>query len=144
MAGIARKNILKNMLQPALTCGVAQYLPFASESIDGFVATFPSEYILENRTLLELQRVLKPTGRIVIIPMAWLGGNTLPDQFAKWLFKITAQTVKITDKLEARIKVLFNQAGFDVHIQKQSVQSDMILVIIAEKHKQTQIISTVL
>ena len=143
MATIARRNILKQMQPPALVCGVAEYMPFANQSIDGCVATFPSEYIMETRTLAELHRVLKPTGSIVIIPMAWLQGNSIYDRLAKGLFRITGQTVDKTENLEARIAALFNQAGFEVFIQKQPVRSDLILVITAKKYNLAQTISTV-
>ena len=135
MAEVARKNILNNHLQPLLMCGVAQFLPFSPKSLDGIIATFPSEYMMDNRTLLELERVLKPTGQIVIIPMAWLGGHSLQDSAARWLFKITGQTPELTISFENKISRLLNQVGFEVQIIKKTIQSDIVMIIIAEKYK---------
>ncbi|MCX6066918.1 MAG: class I SAM-dependent methyltransferase, partial [Chloroflexi bacterium] len=76
MASRARKNLFRNGFPSALTRGYAQSLPFAANSIDSVVATFPSEYIIERRTLAEIHRILKPGGRLIIVPTAWIGGRS--------------------------------------------------------------------
>ena len=50
----------------------AQSLPFPDAAFDSLVSTFPSEYIAEPETLVELSRVLKPGGRLVVVPGGWL------------------------------------------------------------------------
>jgi len=50
----------------------ANSLPFASGYFDSVVSTFPSEYISDPHTLGELRRVLKPGGRLVVVPGGWL------------------------------------------------------------------------
>jgi SAM-dependent methyltransferase len=50
----------------------ADGLPFADCTFDSVVSTFPSEYITGERTLAEVSRVLKPGGRLVIVPGGWL------------------------------------------------------------------------
>jgi ubiquinone/menaquinone biosynthesis C-methylase UbiE len=50
----------------------ANALPFPAGYFDSTVSTFPSEYISDPRTLSELRRVLKPGGRVVVVPGAWL------------------------------------------------------------------------
>lgn len=50
----------------------ANALPFASDYFDSAVSTFPSEYISDPGTLGELKRVLKPGGRLVVVPGGWL------------------------------------------------------------------------
>lgn len=50
----------------------ANALPFASGYFDSAVSTFPSEYISDPGTLAELRRVLKPGGRLVVVPGGWL------------------------------------------------------------------------
>ena len=142
MAELSRKNILKNRLQPTLVCGIAQLLPFATESFDTIIATFPSEFMMENRTLSEIKRLLKPAGQIVIIPMAWLGGHSLKDSAARWLFTISGQSSDLTKNFENRISSMLILAGFNVQIINKTVQSDMVMIVIAEKQKETQVIST--
>ncbi len=54
--------------------GSAQHLPFSDHSFDTVVSTFPTEYIYDPDTLAEVERVLRPGGRIIIIE----GANLLP------------------------------------------------------------------
>jgi ubiquinone/menaquinone biosynthesis C-methylase UbiE len=133
MAGIARKNLTNNRLPLLLVRGLAQYLPFAACSMDSILATFPSEYIMDKRTLVEIWRVLKPTGQLIVVPMAWIGGNTFLEQVSKWLFNATGQTVELTEKLESRFGLIFRQTGFQVEIVRQVVNNDLVLVVISKK-----------
>ncbi len=54
--------------------GSAQHLPFANESFDTVVSTFPSDYIYDPATIAEVERVLRPGGRVLVIE----GANLLP------------------------------------------------------------------
>src|SRR5947209_11303785 len=57
--------------------GSAQHLPFPDASFDTVVSTFPSEYIYDPDTISEVERVLRPDGRIIVIE----GANLLPVGF---------------------------------------------------------------
>lgn len=57
--------------------GTAQALPFSSHSFDTVVSTFPSEYICDPETISEVERVLRPGGRLIVIE----GANLLPVGF---------------------------------------------------------------
>src|SRR5579875_3236562 len=57
--------------------GTAQHLPFSDNSFDTVVSTFPSEYIYDSDTIAEVERVLRPGGRLVVIE----GANLLPVGF---------------------------------------------------------------
>ncbi len=72
MVAIAARRLRRAGHAPRLARGLAQALPFRSASFDTVVATFPAEYILDERTHAELRRVLAPGGRIVIVPFAQL------------------------------------------------------------------------
>jgi SAM-dependent methyltransferase len=50
----------------------ANALPFPDDRFDSIVSTFPSDYIADPQTLRELRRVLRPEGRLVIVPGGWL------------------------------------------------------------------------
>lgn len=54
--------------------GQAQCLPFTDASFDTVVSTFPSEYIYDPNTLSEVERILSPGGRLIVIA----GANLLP------------------------------------------------------------------
>jgi ubiquinone/menaquinone biosynthesis C-methylase UbiE len=136
MIGIARKKLVKNRLAVMLSRGYAQFLPFATNSFDSVVATFPSEYIMDSRTLAEIWRVLKFSGRLIIIPTAEIKGGTLPDRVAKWLFRVTGQTGKektYPESLEKRVCIIFRQAGFQLDIHHDEVRGSLVLVVIADK-----------
>ena len=50
----------------------AQALPFPDNCFDAVISTFPSDYIADPETLREAARVLRPRGRLVIVPGGWL------------------------------------------------------------------------
>lgn len=74
MVAAARATLHKRQIgSPSLILqGSAQHLPFADHSFDNVVSTFPSEYIYEPATLAEIERVLRPGGRLLVIEGAQL------------------------------------------------------------------------
>lgn len=50
--------------------GSSQDLPFPDASFDAVVSTFPSEYIYDPNTIAEVERVLRPGGRLIVIEAA--------------------------------------------------------------------------
>ena len=59
--------------------GSAQHLPFSAASFDTVISTFPSEYIYDPDTIAEVERVLRPGGRLIVIE----GANLLPVGFVQ-------------------------------------------------------------
>ena len=112
-----------------LTRGLSQSLPYASESFDCIVSTFPSEYIFDPQTLAEAKRTLRKDGRFIVMPGA------LPrNQFLKWLYKVTGESPEaITDALIERFKQPFIQAGFQVGIQILETDTSQLAILIAAK-----------
>ena len=55
-----------------------QHLPFDDASFDDVVSTFPTEYIADPRTIREISRVLRPSGRLIVV----LGAGLLPTRLA--------------------------------------------------------------
>jgi len=55
----------------------AQELPFARETFDTVVSTFPSDYIYDPAVLREVARVLRPGGRLIVLEGACLLPATL-------------------------------------------------------------------
>ncbi len=126
----ARRNLTLNRLPFALYRGYAQSLPFASNSFDSVVSTFPSEYIADSRTLAEVRRVLKEGGRFVIVPVAWAGGTSLLERGSRWLFRVTGQG---GEGVEARITAFLAEHGFSAVCLEVEIRHSTVLVVIAEK-----------
>lgn len=76
MVAAARDTLRKRKIgQTAwIMQGSAQHLPFSERSFDTVVSTFPSDYIYDPDTIAEVERVLRPGGRMIVIE----GANLLP------------------------------------------------------------------
>lgn len=74
MVNAARETLAKRHLGSAglIIQGSAQSLPFSADSFDNVISTFPSEYIYDPDTIAEVERVLRPGGRLIVIEGAGL------------------------------------------------------------------------
>jgi ubiquinone/menaquinone biosynthesis C-methylase UbiE len=81
MVSAARATLKKRKIGTAtqIIQGSAQHLPFNAETFDTVVSTFPSEYIYDPATIAEVERVLRPGGRVIVIE----GANLLPVGFVQ-------------------------------------------------------------
>ncbi|HEX8598990.1 MAG TPA: class I SAM-dependent methyltransferase [Chloroflexia bacterium] len=69
----ATRKARRRNLPPFWACRArAEALPFPAECFDSVVSTFPNEYIIASATLSEIRRVLRPGGRLVIVPAGWI------------------------------------------------------------------------
>lgn len=115
-----------------LARALSQSLPFPSNSFDTLVSTFPSEYIVDPRTLSEIERVLIPGGTLIVLPAAFPS-----NRFLKWLYKVTGESPALLDEaLKERMKRPFIQAGFNTDAQINSLKSSNLVIIIAKKVNQ--------
>ena len=79
MVAAARDTMLRRKVgsDAAVLLGSAQHLTFNDASFDTVVSTFPSEYIYDPDTIAEIERVLRPGGRLIVLE----GANLLPVGF---------------------------------------------------------------
>ena len=79
MVAAARQTLQRRKLgeKAWVIQGSAQHLPFSNASFDTVVSTFPSEYIYDPNTIAEVERVLRPGGRLIVVE----GANLLPIGF---------------------------------------------------------------
>jgi ubiquinone/menaquinone biosynthesis C-methylase UbiE len=117
-----------------LTRGVSQSLPFSDESFDTIVATFPSEYIFDSKTVHEAQRVLVVEGRFVILPGTSLLGRGILDRLMALVFRITGETPpNLPEMIRERTKQSFGKAGFRTEVHVLNIRSSLVFVIVATK-----------
>ncbi|HET9909959.1 MAG TPA: methyltransferase domain-containing protein [Anaerolineales bacterium] len=112
-----------------LTRGLAQHLPFPSESFDTVISTFPAEYINDPRTLAEVKRCLRSSGRFIILPVAWP-----KNPFLEWLFRVTGESPsEALELVKAKFREPFAKAGFSTKVETLDVKSSILLIIVATK-----------
>ena len=112
-----------------LTRGLAQYLPFPDEAFDTVISTFPADYIRDSRTLAEVKRCLRQSGRFIVLPVAW-PRNPLLD----WLFRVTGESPQeALEVVKVKFREPFVKAGFDTSVETLDVKSSILLIIVARK-----------
>jgi len=129
MGTYARIRLKKSLCTARLARAQAQFLPFPDGHFHQVTATFPSEYILDPKTLSEAYRVLLPGGKLVILPAAWITGKGVLERAAAWLFRVTEQAPTWDDDKLAPL----SKAGFNLNLKKIVKPSWSLLIILAEK-----------
>jgi ubiquinone/menaquinone biosynthesis C-methylase UbiE len=107
----------------------AKHLPFADQSFSVALSTFPSEFIFEPESLSEIWRVLKPAGRIVVVPMARIIGGAAWDRLAGWLYQVTGQSGPIQPGWADP----FRRAGFRAEVHEVALPRAKVAVITGDK-----------
>lgn len=121
-----------------LTRGLAQSLPYADETFESIVSTFPSEYIFDPRTLSEVRRVLRSRGRLIVLPAAFP-----KNLFLRWLYKVTGESPSdINGFIQHRLQRPFVDANFHAEIETIEVKSSTLLFVIAEKEEKQYVKET--
>jgi ubiquinone/menaquinone biosynthesis C-methylase UbiE len=119
----------------------AQALPFPAAHFDAVISTFPSDYIADPRTLAEVARVLRPGGRLVVMPGAWLlptsPTNRLLAGFARLVYGEPAQRALQLDLAVARafprLQPHLEAHGFSVQVMQVRRPASVALIIVADK-----------
>lgn len=112
-----------------LARGIAQHLPYANESFSSVISTFPTEYIFDSKTLLEIRRCLRTSGRLIVLPAAFPKSG-----FLKWLYKVTGESPEALDEsIKSKMSEPFINAGFQTEVKILDVKSSRLLIVIANK-----------
>ena len=140
MASIARRLLSRRGLDFRLVRALAQHLPYPSGKFKRVVATFPSEFIFTSETLSEVQRVLSAEGKFIILPYAWITGNSLPHRLARALFQVTHEaparatfSTGIPSEFEKRLVA----AGFEVSTEIIPTRHSEVMIIVSAKPAHT-------
>lgn len=136
MSQRARQRLGSRGLPVRLIRGRAQALPFHDGAFDGVVATFPSPYIVEPETARAIRKVLRPGGRLVVVPEAVTTGTDLVSRILEFLFRITGQRTMPADGPPFGPGVwekVFEPEGFAVTVLHISQTGSVVLLIVAER-----------
>ncbi|MFZ0545380.1 MAG: methyltransferase domain-containing protein [Candidatus Promineifilaceae bacterium] len=138
MGRMAQQRLRNAGLDVPLVQGRAEMLPFGSAVFDSILATFPAQFIVMPETLASLHRVLRPNGRLVIVPEARLTGHGPVHRFVEFLFAITGQRQAETDAhapsdLWQRARERFEAAGFTITTEQVTQERSIVTVVVAQK-----------
>ena len=92
MNRLAQRRVRRAGYQADIVRAMAQSLPFHDNAFSGIVSSFPSEYIMDPKSLQEVGRVLQTGGSLIIVGIVEITGKTIPDHFVRWLYKLTGQS----------------------------------------------------
>ncbi len=112
----------------------AQAAPFAAGSFDGALAAFPTAYISDPATTAAVFRLLRPGGRLVIVPEARLGGRRPLRAVVEWLYRLTGQRYAGDADPTARLAfwtTALSAAGFVVSLHEIRVCDSVVTIVIA-------------
>ena len=84
----ARKKVEAVGFQGRVLQADIQHLPFPDNSFETIISTFPTNYIADLEVLNEIQRVLYPGGRLVIVDLALLKPFSLTAKVLLWLYRV--------------------------------------------------------
>lgn len=136
----AKRRLTEQGFSAQLTQAMVQAMPYASNSFDSVLSTFPTDYVVDPLTLAEVNRLLVKNGRFVIVPEGHLTGQGIIQTFIGWLFRITGQRsntdseeVWPTQSIWQPLQERFESAGFQVQIEQVSFKRSAATVIIATK-----------
>jgi ubiquinone/menaquinone biosynthesis C-methylase UbiE len=129
MGKIAARYLRNRFKTHFLIRGYTQYLPFSNHTFHQLVSTFPSEYIIDPNTIAEAFRVLVSGGEFIILPVAWITGQSWMEKSAAWLFRVTGQS----QDWEPKILAPFQKAGFQTELKRINHKRWTLLVIICKK-----------
>lgn len=112
-----------------LTRGLAQHLPFASNSFDCIVSTFPTDYIFSAQTLSEINNCLSDGGRLIVLAAAWPKSG-----FLKWLYRVTGENpADELTSIRSKMEQPFIKAGFEIQVKIVEVELSKLMILIANK-----------
>lgn len=119
---------------PKQVQAVAQAAPFPRATFDSIVATFPTEFVFQPIPLRQVHRMLKPGGRLVILPVAWIVGSSLLEKAAAWLFAFTRQVPPSPEAwIGGKLAQPLQAAGFQVEVRRLEANTSIALVVVATK-----------
>lgn len=135
MQRVTARKLRSRGLRVPRVCGIAQSMPFADQSFDSIVCTFPAGYILAGATICEAMRVLRAPnpitgqggGRLVVAGIVVETGSALWQRVVRILFGARAGAV------QEQFHALAQDAGLRVRVVEQERGLLRVPVFVAER-----------
>jgi ubiquinone/menaquinone biosynthesis C-methylase UbiE len=128
MIGVTRRKLRRRGITLPLCRGAVEALPFADGAFDSLVATFPPPFVRDPRVPNEMARVLRPSGRLVIVDQAKLLRPVLVARFIDWLYRATEQQ----PEWDLSLAQLLARAGWQTQEYLETCPRSVAHVIVAE------------
>jgi ubiquinone/menaquinone biosynthesis C-methylase UbiE len=133
MGRIASRKLTKHNLQQRFVQGSAFQLPFADQSFGAVVSTFPTDFIVQPKTLQEANRILSDKGKLIVVLNGVLTGGGLIKVFLDGLYRITGQRNDDETHIEHTTQY-FEGHGFDVDALEIPCKNSMAQLVILTKN----------
>lgn len=104
-------------------------IPLPANSFDTIVSTFPAPFLFHPNSLIEIRRVLKPTGRLLILLSVEPRRDTLPGMLLWLLYRLTGETAADPARVDAPLRARFAESGFLASIEHINARhADLLLI----------------
>ncbi len=139
----AQRRLRRARVRAPILRADVQALPLAGATFDAVLSTFPTDFIAQPATLKAIFRVIRPGGRLVIVPEGHLTGRGALTRLIGWLYAVTGQRwpdPAADDRpwlaqspywslLERRL----NDAGFSAALHEERLAGSAVSIVVAEK-----------
>jgi len=133
MIRIAQRKLHRHDLTLPLVRGRGQALSFSSNAIDSVVVTFPSPFIVHPHTLKEIHRVLRPEGRLVMVPQAYRRQWGLVGWVLDQLYAATGQRTSLL------WEDILGPVGLRAVVEQLEFPSSVVQVVVAVKEESNEL-----
>ncbi len=128
MLRLAGRRLQRRGLAGSLCRGRSGDLPFAGQTFEAIITTFPTSFVYEPAWIDQLRRVLKPGGRLVVVEMALLHGGVTLSRPPAGPQRRTGQRTPAPD-----LARLLSEAGLTSRRLTVRVNDSIVGLVVAEK-----------
>ncbi len=132
MLALTHARLRKTQAITRLIRARTERLPFASHSFDTVLSTFPSEYIVHPDTLNEIQRVLVPTGQLILVDAAHFTHKGVYEWAIYLAYWLTSQGSVKNTLPTIPYQGVFEQASFTIQHHYETVGASEVMVLVAK------------